>query len=131
MKRSPRLLFGRTRLVEDLERAAVVERQHQVLVRFLEPDLDQLRELLRMLLGEVLGLGAVHVHVVQLPHVLVEVSLATDRRVQGDGLPAVHPDAARAEHRVVLPLLRRRRRRGASKLYFIETPDSGYCSTPL
>ena len=51
------------------------------------------------------------VDVVQLPHVLVEMALARDRRVQGDGLPAVLPDAARAEHRVVLPLLLRRRRR--------------------
>ncbi|MNV27386.1 hypothetical protein D3C71_1185350 [compost metagenome] len=58
-----------------------------------------------MLRGQVGRFGAVLVDVVQLPLVLVEVSLAGQWRVQGGGLPAVLPDAARAEHGVVLALL--------------------------
>ena len=56
----------------------------------------------RILLREVLRLGAILVDVVQLPAVLVEVADAADRRVQRGRLPAVLPDPARAEHRVVL-----------------------------
>ena len=56
--------------------AAVVERQHEVLLRLLEPRLDQRLELLGVLLGQVLRLGAVLVDVVELPLVLVEVALA-------------------------------------------------------
>ena len=64
-----------------------------------------------MLGGQVVQLGAVDVDVVELPLVVVEVAPAADRRVGGDGLPAVVPDAARPEHRVELglPLARGRR----------------------
>ena len=64
-----------------------------------------------MLGGEVVQLGAVDVGVVQLPLVVVEVAPAGERRVVGDGLPAVVPDRPRAEHRVELRRPRRRRRR--------------------
>ena len=63
-----------------------------------------------MLLGEVVRLGAVLVGVEQLPAVLVELAQADrDRPVLGDRLPALVPDAARAQHLVVLGLLPRRR----------------------
>ena len=67
--------FGGPLRGEDLQGGAVVERQHQVLLRLLEPGLDQRLELLGILLGQVLRLGAVRVHVVELPLVLVEVAL--------------------------------------------------------
>jgi hypothetical protein len=49
-------------------------------------------------------LGAVDVDVVELPGVPVEVAPAAQRRVGGDGLPAVVPQAARAQHREELRL---------------------------
>ena len=53
---------------------------------------------LRLLGREVAGLRAVLVDVVELPLVLVEVADAGRRPVDGDGLPALLPHAARAEH---------------------------------
>ena len=67
-----------------------------------EPQADQLREPVGLLRGQVVELRAVLVGVVELPGVLVEVAPAADRGVGGDGLPAVVPDPAGAEHRVEL-----------------------------
>jgi hypothetical protein len=59
-----------------------------------------------VLVGQVVGFGAVDVGVEQLPVVLVEVAEADrDRAVLGDRLPALVPDAPGAEHLVVLGLL--------------------------
>ena len=91
---------------EDLERGAVVERERPVRAGLGEPEVDQLPELLGVLGREVVQLGAVDVGVVELPLVVVEVAPAAERRVGGDGLPAVVPDAAGAEHRVELRLPR-------------------------
>ena len=89
-------------LRDDLDREAVVEREHVVLLRLLEPALDERLRALRLLGGEVARLGAVLVDVVELPLVLVEVADARRRAVDGDDLPAVLPHPARAEHAVVL-----------------------------
>ena len=51
---------------------------------------------------------AVRVGVIELPGVLGEVSPPRERRVGGDGLPALMPQAARAEHRVELRVPRSR-----------------------
>src|SRR4051795_6161069 len=94
----------RSRSGEELQGAAVVERERAVGAGLCVPEQDQLVELLGLLGGEVVHLGAVDVDVVELPGVLVEVPPAAERRVGGDGLPAVVPDAARAEHREELRL---------------------------
>ncbi len=99
----------RARIREDLGRQAVVERQDVELLRLLEPRGDQRLEPLGLLCGEVVRLGAVLLGVEELPDVVVEVAETRCRAVHGHRLPAVLPDAARAEHRVVLALLRRRR----------------------
>ena len=57
--------------VEALD-AAVVERQHVVLARLLEPELLELRELLRHLGREVARLAPVGARVVELPDVVLE-----------------------------------------------------------
>src|SRR3546814_3524219 len=62
-----------------------------------------------MLVGKIHRFGTVIVGVVKLPFVLIEMALARQRRVQRDRLPAVGPHAARAEHRIILLLLLRRR----------------------
>src|SRR5205085_11975067 len=87
---------------QDLERTAVVEREGLVYPRFVEPQSDQLLELLGFLGGEIVQLGPVDLCAVELPGVLVEVAPAAQRRVGGDRLPAVVPDRPGAEHRVEL-----------------------------
>ena len=57
-----------------IARTAVVQGQHKVCVRFLEPRGDQVLELFRILFRQVLGFGAVRVYVIQFPCVLVKVS---------------------------------------------------------
>src|SRR5215471_13186850 len=81
---------------KNLLSAPVIERKHEVLVRLVEPGLDQRLELVGMLLRQIRRLGAVHVDVIELPFVLVEVALAGQRRMQCARLPPVFPHAARA-----------------------------------
>ena len=106
----------RARRHEDLQRRPVVEREALVGAGLGVPEVDHLAELVGLLGGEVVQLGAVDVDVVELPLVLVEVAPAADRRVGGDGLPAVVPDAARPEHRVELRLRARPAPSASSKL---------------
>ena len=73
----------------DLDGRAVVEREAVVRAGLGEPEVDQLPDLVRLLLGEVVLLGPVGVRVVQLPGVVVVGAPARDRRVGGDGLPAL------------------------------------------
>ena len=58
-----------------------------------------------MLVGEVARLSAILIDVVELPAIFIEVTLTADRRVHRGRLPAVLPDTAGAQHRVVLTLL--------------------------
>ncbi len=58
-----------------------------------------------MFLGEVCGLGAIDVGVVELPFILIEVSLANKRGVQRRSFLTVLPDPAAAEQGIVLALL--------------------------
>jgi hypothetical protein len=96
-------------LTEHLQCAPVIKRQHQILVCLFEPSLNQCFEFLGLLFGQVLRIGAVHIHVVQLPLVFVEFAFAADRGVDRAGLPSILPDAAASEHGVILtPLLRGR-----------------------
>jgi len=97
--------FRRTLKAKDFQGCAIIQRQHEVLLRLLEPCLDERLELLGVLLGQVFRLGRVHVHMVEFPLVLVEMALACDGGVEGNSLPAVLPDCAGAEHGVVLTLL--------------------------
>jgi hypothetical protein len=83
----------------------VAERQDVVGPGLLEPQRLELLHLVGMLVGQVVGFGAVAVGVEQLPAVLVEAALAQERAVLGHGLPALVPDPAGAEHLVVLGLL--------------------------
>src|SRR4051795_10787753 len=94
----------RPRRGQEFQRTAVVKRERAVGTGLGVPEHDQLVELLGLLGGHVVELGAVDVDVVELPGVLVEFAPATQRRVGGDGLPAVVPDAARAQHREELRL---------------------------
>jgi hypothetical protein len=95
------------------EHPEVVERQDVVALGLREPEVDELLDLLRVLLSEVVCLGAIFVRVEQLPAVLVELAEPDGHgAVLGNRLPALVPDAARAEHLVVLGLLRGRRVRG-------------------
>src|SRR6202008_796280 len=87
------------------------ERQDVVGLRLPEPEVYELGDLLGMLLGEVARLLGVLVGVEELPAVVLEVADPGERAVLGDRLPALVPDAARAEHLVVLRLLVRRRAR--------------------
>ncbi len=101
----PGRLALRPFVVDLLDGGPVIKGQNEIRLGLLEPGGDQFLQLLRMLVGEVAGLGAVLFDVVELPAVLVEVPLAADRRVQCGGFPAVLPDSAGAEHREVLPFL--------------------------
>jgi hypothetical protein len=56
-------------------RGAVVEREHVEFLRLLEPDVDQLLQLVLVLRGEVVRLRAVLVGVEELPLVLVELPI--------------------------------------------------------
>src|SRR5208283_3040046 len=91
-----------------LHGAAIIQGQDQILLRLIKPDPDQVLEPLGVSLRQVLGLGAVLVHVVQLPVVLVELALAAQRSMEASGLPAVLPDPTGPEHGVVLAQLPRR-----------------------
>ena len=102
---------------EDLEGGPVVEREAVVGAGFGVPEVHHLADLLGLLGCEVVQLGAVDVGVVELPLVVVEVRPAAERRVGGDGLPAVVPDASRPEHGEELGVPcsgRRRARRSCS-----------------
>ena len=92
----------------DLE-DTVVEREHVVAAGLVPPQRDQLGDLLGVLGGEVVHLGDVLGHVVELPHVVVErrvraqaVVVERADRVEGHRLPAVVVDRPRAEHLEVL-----------------------------
>ena len=98
----------RTGRQEDFQRRPVVEREAVVTARLRVPEVDHLAQLLRLIGREVMQLGSVDIGVVQLPRVVVEVAPAAQRRVGGDRLPAVMPDATGAEHRVELGLAGRR-----------------------
>ena len=87
---------------DDLQRRAVVERERAVSAGLREPQVLQFAELLPVLPCQVVQLGAVDVHVVQLPRVVVEVAPPRDGGMRRHGLPALVPDAPRAEHRVEL-----------------------------
>ena len=103
---------------------AVVQREHIVATGFVPPQRDELGDLLGVLGGEVVRLGDVLGHVVELPDVFVEgrvgaEAVVVDRShgVVRDRLPAVVVDGTRAEHLEVLghvtlraPSRRRRRR---------------------
>ncbi len=92
--------------VEALD-ATVVERQHVVLLRLLEPELLQLGELLGHLRCEVACLAPVGAGVVELPDVRLERGQLLDDprdRVTSHGGPALVVDAAVAEHLEVLRL---------------------------
>src|SRR5215468_6796625 len=84
---------------------AVVERQHQVLVRLLEPRPDKRLQFVGILLSQVLRLGAIYIDMVELPCVFVEMAFAAQWRMEGNRLPAILPKTASAQHGKVLPLL--------------------------
>lgn len=89
----------------ELVRCHVVQRQDVVPPRLVHPEPLQLLDLLGMLVGDVVGLGAVLVGVEELPVVVLEAPGSRDRAVLGDGLPALVPDAPVTHHLVVLGLL--------------------------
>ena len=64
------------------------------ILHLVEPQIDQLLELVRVLRGEIVALGTILDRIVELPGVLIEVAPARDRRVGRDRLPALVPDAA-------------------------------------
>src|SRR5262249_29679843 len=92
---------------EDFRRRAVIERQHIVGLGFLEPGVDQRLELLGVFVSQVDRLRAVLIDVVKFPFILVEIALAGERSVYCRCFPTFLPDAAGAEHGVVLALLLR------------------------
>ena len=89
--------------VEPLGRADV-ERQHVEPGRLDQEQPLQLGQLLRVLGGEVVGLGPVLLDVVELPHVLVEAVIGAEPRVLvlGHRGPAEVVDRPVAEHLEVL-----------------------------
>ena len=103
-----RRLIGGPRQRQLYQRRAIVDGQHVVLLRLFEPGRDQLLNLLGILAGQIPRLRAIRIHVIQLPPVLVEVALVGQRGVDGRGPPTILPDAAGAQHGVVLALLLRR-----------------------
>src|SRR3954452_18515668 len=102
----------RSRRGEQLQGAAIVERERPVCARLGVPQVDHLLEAVGLGHREVMQLGAVDLDVVELPRVGGEVAPAAERRVRRDSLPALVPDAARAEHREELGLARAGQRRG-------------------
>ena len=84
----PRLRELRTGLVQDLHRDPVVQRQDVVAAGLDPPDVDELLEPVRVLIGEVMGFRAIYVRVVQFPYVLVEVAPV---RRGGCRVTAFHP----------------------------------------
>ena len=96
-------------LVDDRLEDPVVEGEHVVAPRLLPPQRDQLGHLLREFGGQVVDLGDVLGHVVELPDVVVPgrvgpQAVVVDRadRVVGHRLPAVVVDRPRPEHLEVL-----------------------------
>src|SRR5215203_1484007 len=89
---------------DDLEGGPVVERQPLVDPRVVPPQSLQLLELLGMLGGKVVSLGAVIGEVVELPLVQMELPPAGDRWMQCVREPAVVVERAHSEHRVELGL---------------------------
>ncbi len=88
----------------------VVERQHVVLDRLDQPQPLELVQLLRHLLGQVVGLGPVLAAVVELPDIVVEGGHLLPphlprRAVLGHRAPALVVDAPVAEHLEVLGLV--------------------------
>ena len=88
---------------------AVVERQHLVLACLLPPELDHRGQPLGLVGGQVVGLGGVDAHVVELPHVVVERRVGVEavvvhvaERLERHRLPTLVVDAARSEHLEVL-----------------------------
>src|SRR6185503_15248970 len=77
----------------------LAQRQHLVATGLDPPALDHLRQLARLLRGEVARFAPVLLDVVELPAVLVESGV---RLVPRHRLPSVVPDAAVAEHLEVL-----------------------------
>ena len=87
----------------------VVEREDLKLLRFLPPELLELLELGRLRERQIMHLGEVLGHVVELPHVLVErlrrvgtVVGDEGRAVEDDRLPPVVVERPRSEHLVIL-----------------------------
>ena len=92
----------------------VIQRQHLVARRLDQPEALQLVELLRILLGQVLGLAPVLGGVVELPDIVVEgrglrIQRSPGRPVLRHRGPALVVDAAVAEHLEVLRLVLLRR----------------------
>ena len=87
---------------EDFQGGAVVEREGVVDPGFVEPQSDQLVELVGVFGGDVMNFGPVDLRVVELPGVFPEVPPTADRGVGGDGFPAVVVDRPGTEHRVEL-----------------------------
>ena len=86
---------------------AVVQGQDVVLAGFGVPEVDQLADLVGVLVGQVVGFGAVRVGVEQLPGVVLEVAGADHEAAFGDHLPALAPQPSGAQHLVALDLLGR------------------------
>ena len=104
---------------DDLERGPVVERQALVDPRVVPPQSLQLLELLGVLGGQVVDLGAVLREVVELPLVELELPPSGDRRVQRVREPALVVERSHPEHRVELglpPVGGRVRQRGRDAL---------------
>ena len=78
---------------------AFQHRQDAVGAGLMPPEADELPQLFRTSVGEVFGFGEILVGVVQLPFILFKA-----RRIHMVcyGLPAVAPDAAIAQHLVIL-----------------------------
>ena len=68
----------------------------------IEPELLELLDLSGLAAGDILGLGAVGLEVVELPLVELELAPARERWVERAGEPAVVVDRTLAEHRVEL-----------------------------
>ena len=105
----PRRLGLRAGVAQLFDGGPIIQGQNEIRFRLGEPDVDEFLEFFGVFGGEVARLRAILIDVEELPWVLVKVALTADRGVQGRGLPAVLPQAAGAQHRVVLPLLLGRR----------------------
>src|SRR6266702_2920913 len=103
-----RLRHLRARSEDNFESYAVIQGKSLAFARLEVPQPDQLLELVRVLRGEIVALGAILVRIVEFPGVLRVIAPAGDRRVRGDRFPTLVPDAARPQHRVELGLPGRR-----------------------
>ena len=70
----------RPRRHEDFEWRPIIEREAIVAAGLRVPEVDELAQFLRVLGGEIVELGPVHVRVIQLPRVVTEVAPAAERR---------------------------------------------------